>query len=146
MDGVTPSPNLTNRQVEDAAIRFVIERETTRGRHAVDTRGTGAAGDVASDDRLIEVKAYGGSARGQELWLEVRQVEEARTNPNFWLYVVENVRQGDPSRFRLLQLGGDRLQTLLERAVERRYYTVPWPVTHYVDLVREQERDDAAEG
>ncbi len=135
-------PNTTNRQVEDAAIRFVIAREAAEGRQAKDTRGTGAAGDVASDGRVIEVKAYGGSARGQDLWLEVRQVEEARRNPNFWLYVMENVRQGDPSQFRLLTVGGERLQALLARAVERRYYTVPWPVAVYDDLVREQ-RDDA---
>jgi hypothetical protein len=44
---------------------------------------------------------------------------------------VENVRQGDPSQFRLIQLGGEELATLLERAVEHLYYTVPVPVAVY---------------
>ncbi len=41
------------------------------------------------------------------------------------------MRQGDPSRFTLKVLGGDRLRRLLERAKEQRYYTVPWPVADY---------------
>lgn len=114
-----------NRQVENAAIAFVIEQEALQGREAGDSRGRGAAGDLVSGERVIEVKAYGASARGQDLWLEVRQVEEARHNPEFWLYVVENVRQGNPRLFTLLRIGGENLQTLLGRAVERRYYTVP---------------------
>jgi hypothetical protein len=63
--------------------------------------------------------------------LETRQVEEARNNPNFYVYVVENVRQGSPEEFTLKILGGDRLARLLERAKERRYYEVPWPVADY---------------
>lgn len=114
----------------------MLEWEGAHGRPAHDTRGRGAAGDVASQARTIEVKAYGGSARGQDLWLEVRQVEEAASNPDFWLYVVENVRQGDPAQFRLLQIGGKALRSLLARAVERRYFTVPWPVAVYDALVR----------
>lgn len=47
------------------------------------------------------------SCRGDFLWLEIRQVEEARPNPNFYVYVVENVRQGDPDRFRLKVSMGD---------------------------------------
>jgi hypothetical protein len=47
------------------------------------------------------------------------------------VYVVENVRRGDPGQFTLRVLGGDRLRRLLERAKEQRYYTVPWPVSDY---------------
>ncbi|GIG63256.1 hypothetical protein Lfu02_76280 [Longispora fulva] len=130
--------NVTNRQVEDAAVAFVLAWEAARGRTAHDTRGRGAAGDVASGSRTIEVKAYGRAARGQDLWLEVRQVEEAAGNPDFWLYVVENIRQGDPEKFRLLEIGGEALRSLLARAVERRYFTVPWPVAVYDELAREQ--------
>jgi hypothetical protein len=50
--------------------------------------------------------------------LETRQVEEARNNPNFYVYVVENVRQGSPEEFTLKILGGDRLARLLERQGE----------------------------
>ncbi len=83
-------PLVGNRAIEDAAIAHVVQYEQARGRKARDTRHTGAAGDLTSGDRVIEVKAYGRSSRGQDLWLEVRQVEEARSNPNFWLYIVEN--------------------------------------------------------
>lgn len=48
-------------------------------------------------------------------------MNEARTNRDFYLYVVENVRQGDPARFTLRVLGGDRLQRLLGRAKEQHY-------------------------
>ena len=80
---------------------------------------------------MIEVKAYGGSARGSDLFLEVRQVEQAETAENFFVYVVENVRQGDPAHFTLRVLGGEHLRRLLLRKKEQRYYTVPWPVADY---------------
>jgi hypothetical protein len=51
--------------------------------------------------------------------------------PELYLYVVENVRQGDPSLFALKVLGGDLLARLLERSKEQRYFTVPWPVATY---------------
>ncbi|MET7966512.1 DUF3883 domain-containing protein [Micromonospora sp. NPDC005305] len=120
-----------NRAIETAAIKYVIMRELEAGRTAYDVRGTGAPADVASPPRMIEVKAYGKSARGTDLWLEVRQVEEALRNADFWIYVVENVRQGDPNRFTLKMLGGEHLHKLLKRAKEQRYYTVPWPVADY---------------
>ncbi len=129
---------MSNRAIEDTAIVFVLDWEAAHGRPSHDTRGTGAAGDVANTERTIEVKAYGRSARGQDLWLEVRQVEEARRNPNFWLYVVENVRQNNPVEIRLLEIGGETLRALIDRAVERRYFTVPWPVAVYDTLDREQ--------
>lgn len=57
--------NTTNRAVENAAIEYVLAYEREQGRKAWDTRGHGAAADLESDDgRLIEVKAYGRSARG----------------------------------------------------------------------------------
>lgn len=121
----------TNRAVEDAAIAWVIAVEQQEGREAADTRGSGAPGDLLSGERVIEVKAFGRLARGTDLWLEKRQAEEAERNPNFWLYVVENVRQGDPSLFRLARLGGERLRRLLERKKEQITYSVPWPVADY---------------
>lgn len=122
---------MTNRDVETAAIAYVLATEAASGRAGVDTRGRGAAGDVQCGERIIEVKAYGSSARGCDLWLEVRQVEEGRTNPNFWLYIVENIRQGDPDHYRLLRIGGADLQALLLRAREKHYYEVPFPVGLY---------------
>ena len=117
--------------MEDAAISRVMKLERGAGRGPHETRSTGAPADLESPPRLIEPKAFGTSNRGYELWLETRQIDEARRNPDFYVYVVENVRQGDPSRFTLKVLGGERLARLLERAKEQRYYTVPWPVADY---------------
>lgn len=98
-------PLRANKEIEDAAVGWVISIEKQAGRSARDTRYLGDAADISSPPRLIEIKAYGGSARGQELWLEPRQFDAARGNPDFWLYVVENVRQGDPAEFRLIRIG-----------------------------------------
>ncbi len=122
---------LGNKAIEDAAIAWVMELERTAGREPRDTRHAGAPADIESPPRLIEVKAFGVSNRGYELWLETRQVDEARHNADFFVYVVENVRQGDAAQFTLKVLGGARLARLLERAREQRYYTVPWPVADY---------------
>lgn len=135
---MTAVPGLTgNRAIEEAAIAWAIELERAAGRAPFDTRQRGAAADIESPPRTIEVKAFGGTARGADLWLEVRQVEEARRNPHFFVYVVENVRQGDPAEFTLRVLGGERLARLVGRARERRHFDVPWPVADYDSAPRE---------
>jgi hypothetical protein len=121
----------SNKAVEDAAIAWVMELERRAGREPRDTRHSGAPADIESPPRLIEIKAFGRTNRGYDLWFEPRQVEEARRNPHFYVYVVENVRQGEPSLFTLKVLSEKRLQGLLARAKEQRYYTVPWPVADY---------------
>lgn len=126
----------SNSGIEDAAIKWVLDYEQSNGREAHDGRFRGEPTDVVSADRVIEVKAYGGSARGSDLWLEVRQFEEARRNPGFHLYIVENVRQGEPTKFRLIDLHGQSLTLLLDRAKEQCYYTVPFPVAVYDSLVQ----------
>lgn len=122
---------LSNVAIEDAAVEYVIAYETARGRAATDTRGKDAAGDVKSDGRIIEVKAYGRSARGQDLWLEARQVAEAESNPEFWVYVVDNVRQGDLARFGLRRLGGELLAKLVARKRVQTTYILPFLVGVY---------------
>lgn len=131
----------SNRDIEDAAVAFVIAHEQQAGRAARDTRGGGAAADLVSGDRTIEVKAYGASGRGQDLWLEVRQFDEAKQNPHFWLYIVDNVRQGDAADFGLVCLGAGELNSLLERARRRQYYEVPCPVATY-DRLRTDGRQN----
>lgn len=96
-----------------------------------DVRYKSAAADISSPPRTIEVKAFGKSNRGYDLWLETRQLEEGLGNPHFYIYVVENVRQGDPALFTLRVLGGERLARLLAGAKEQHYFTVPWPVADY---------------
>lgn len=125
------TPIRGSRAIEAAAIAWVLDLERLAGRAPVDTRHQGAPADVESPPRTIEVKAYGQSARGNDLWLEVRQVEEAERNEHFYVYVVENVAQGDRSAFTQRVPGGRQLQTLLARKREQRYFTVPWPVGHY---------------
>jgi hypothetical protein len=121
-----------NKAVENAAVAWVIELERAAGRHPVDTRHIATApGDIESPPRTIEVKAAGRSSRGSDLWLETRQVDAARQDSNFYVYLVENVLQGDPTRFSLKVLGGELLARLLSRAKEQRYYTVPLPVKEY---------------
>lgn len=96
-----------HKAIEDAAIAFVIDHERRQGRAARDTRHRGAAADVASEGRVIEVKAFARSVRSSGfLMLETRHVEEARHNANFYEYLVENVAQGDPAKFELRVLGG----------------------------------------
>jgi Domain of unknown function (DUF3883) len=120
-----------NKATEDAAIAWVMQLEMAAGRSPRDTRYRGAPADIESPPRLIEVKAFGKSTRGDDLLVEPRQLAEARGNPHFYIYVVENVRQGDPSLFTLRVLAGDSLQHLLARAKEYRYYGIPWPVGDY---------------
>lgn len=128
----------TNRQIEDAAIAHVLGLEIAAGRAAFDARGRGALADIGGD-RVIEVKAYGSSARGTDLWLETRQVQAAEADPErFHLVIVENVRQGDPSAFRVLDLCGETLAELLLRKREKHYFEVPFPVAIYDALAGEQ--------
>lgn len=121
----------SNKEIENAAIAWVLTQEEAEGRLPKDVRFSGAPYDIDSPPRAIEVKAFGGSNRGFGLWLEVSQVDEARRNPNFFVYVVENVREGDPDHFTLKVLDAERLHRLLQRAKERRHYEVPWPVADY---------------
>lgn len=126
---------MSNRQIEDAAIRAVLQREQIAGRRAVDVRGRGAVGDIEGD-RIIEVKAYGTTARGNDMWLETRQVQAALADPErFHLVLVENVRQGDPEFFRVIDICGEDLTALLERRREKHYFEVPLPTGVYDRLV-----------
>jgi hypothetical protein len=121
-----------NKAVEDAAIRWVMQLERAAGRQPVDRRHDQSfPADIHSSPRTIEVKAFGTTARGFDLWLEARQVGAGRSDPNFHLYIVENSAQGDPTLFTLKILSGDLLRKLLTRAKEQRYFTVPWPTKLY---------------
>lgn len=128
-------PLIGNKAIEDAAIAFVMEYERRAGRDPEDTRYRGAAADLESSGRVIEVKAAANSVRSSGfLLLEPRQVEEALRNQHFYVYVVENVGQGDQTNFELRILGGEQLRRLIERAKERRYFEVPLPAAEYDSL------------
>ena len=51
--------------------------------------------------------------------------------------IVENVRQGDPTELRVLDITGNRLVGLLSRKREKRYFEVPFPVAVYDELLAE---------
>ena len=48
---------MSNREIEDAAIRLVLAHEAAAGRAATDTRHRNAPTDI-DGDRLIEVKDW----------------------------------------------------------------------------------------
>src|SRR6516162_7091328 len=73
---------LANAEIEHAAIEHVLELERQAGREPVDVHLQGFPYDVSSPPRKIEVKAFGGSARGAPVPLEDRQVKAAQEDPN----------------------------------------------------------------
>lgn len=118
--------------VESAALEFVLDHERRAGRAPIDARYVASTpADVVSGDRLIAVKACSATSRGNDLWLETPQAQAAVSRANFHLYLVENVRQGDPALFQLLDIHGEQLRRLMTSAVERSHVTVPWPDAEY---------------
>lgn len=132
---------LSNHEIESRAIDAVIAFERAAGREATDTRTRkGALVDVESFDevtkekRLIEVKAFGGAGRGDDLWLEPNQIKAFAKDPSAHLYLVTNVRSADPSAIRILDLTGEQLRERLGKKREKHYFEVPMPVAVYDDL------------
>jgi hypothetical protein len=131
--GPLPVPPLRGHQVEAAAVTWVLQYERQQGRVPSDKRYLASyPADIESPPRMIEIKATASSYRGWFLPVESVQLEQARTNPDFYIYVVENVGQGDAALFTLRILSGDHLRRLVERATERRYFEVPWPTADYL--------------
>jgi hypothetical protein len=109
---------MANRDAEDLGVEYVLELERAAGREPRDTRKTGDPVDIVSPPRLIEVKAYGGSARGQPIPLEQRQVDALHANPdNFFLYIVDGIDRardglGEPQ---VLLLHGATIAAMVDR-------------------------------
>lgn len=129
---MTFEPLVGNKAIEDAAIALVMQLERTVGRTPRDRRHEADfAGDISSPPRTIEVKAVGKDQRGWFVPLETRQYIAAKADLNFYLYVVDNIRQGDPTAFRLKVFGGAQLARLLIAAKRREYYELPIPVAEF---------------
>ena len=125
-------PIVGNKAVEDAAIDWVMALEREAGRQPIDRRhDPGFAADIASPPRTIEVKAVGKDQRGWFVPIETRQYEAALSNADFFLYVIDNITQGDKSAFRLKVFGGETLKRLLGNAKKREYYEMPIPVAEF---------------
>jgi hypothetical protein len=138
-----------NPAIEKAAIAYVIDCEQRQGRAARDARGSGlgGAGDVESDGRIIEVKAFskwGLKSTGLLLFTPA-QLREGERNANYYIYIVENVAQGDPSKFELRELHGTDLQRLLAGAKPQRFY-VPVRAADYARLGRPCVEPEARRG
>jgi hypothetical protein len=121
------------KAIHDPAVRWVMQLERAAGRKPVDRRDDPSfPGDIESKPRTIVVSALAGRSSSGEwaLTLGARQFEEARRNPSFYIYAVENTHLGDPTMFSLKVLSGTRLREFLGWARERHYFEMRWPISH----------------
>lgn len=138
-DAKLPDAEIVDKTIEDRAVRFVIDQERRLGREARDTRRKPGAADVESSGRIIEIKASSDWAVRSNglLYVTGPQLRRA-SDPNFYLYVVENVSQGDPSKIEIRVLHGEELQRLFSGAKPDIYY-VPVRAGDYKKLPRLEE-------
>jgi hypothetical protein len=129
---------LTNAEIESIAIKHVMSLERGANREPRDVRHGGQPFDIFSPPRKIEVKAFGGSARGAALPLEDSQVQAAKQDPeNFYVYVVDNIASERPAKITVRMLHGATLSKIIDRAMPRITY---WPT------LRAAEYDQVGEG
>jgi hypothetical protein len=132
-------PITVDESKEDAAVRYVIERERRLGREARDTRRRPGAPDIESGDRMIELKVVGRWLRTRGVLLFTPgQIRKAEQQADYYVYIVENLDQGDPSKFEVRVLHGDDLRRLCAGAKQQRVY-VPVHVGDYAKLPRLDE-------
>lgn len=106
-----------NSEIENVAIEHVLRLVRQAGRTPEDVHLRGLPFDISSPPRMIEVKAFGGSARGAAVPLEDRQVEAATQYPDsFYLYVVDNVAKADLGAVQVRVIQGEALRELLARS------------------------------
>jgi hypothetical protein len=87
---------------------------------------------VSSPPRKIEVKAFGGSARGAPIPLEQRQVDAAREDQdNYYVYVVDNVARADEGKMKVRVLHGETLHAMINSATPHVTYWPTYQVTAY---------------
>jgi len=114
-----------NKATEQAAISHVMALERAAVRDPKDVRSSGLPYDVESSPRMIEVKAFSRSARGEALPLEHRQVVAARANPeHYYLYVVDNLAGLDGAEIGVRILHGEAQLAMIERSQPQITY---WP-------------------
>ncbi len=123
---------MANADIERAGIEYVLRLEREAGRHPEDVHDQrGFSYDVSSPPRKIEVKAFGGSARGAPIPLEDRQVKAAREDPeNFYVYVVDNIASGDQAKIAVRVLHGPVLRAMIDRTMPQITY---WPTLRTSD-------------
>jgi hypothetical protein len=126
-----------NAEVERAAIEYVMGLERDAGRLPEDVHLRGFPYDISSPPRKIEVKAFGGSARGAPIPLEERQAQAAREDlDNFYVYVVDNVSGGDQPKIAVRVVHGQALRAMLDRAAPHVTYWSTLRTSDYDQLAR----------
>lgn len=122
---------MTNSETERVAIEHVMALERRAGRQPEDVHLRGHPYDISSPPRKIEVKAFGGSARGAPVPLEDRQVKAAQESPeNFYVYVVDNIAGAAGAKIAVRVLHGEILRAMLDRATPHITY---WPTLRTAD-------------
>ena len=135
MSEATFAPIVGNTKVASAAVEFVLAQEERRGRQAHDSRKPSGHGDVQSDGRIIEVIACGNRIPPIGLLVTPGQVDKLEKNSHYAIYVVENIRQGNPAKFELRELRGVLLREVLANKKVQRY-RLPVPVAAYAKMPR----------
>jgi hypothetical protein len=96
---------------------------------------------VESRGRIIEVKAFGRFAELRTegtLLFTPPQLLVGAENAAYFVYVVENVAQGDPSKFEIRVLYGDDLRRLFAGAKPQRSYVT----VHVADYLKMPRLDE----
>lgn len=121
-----------NKETEQAAIAHVMALERAAGRDPKDVHALGHPYDVDSSPRMIEVKAFGRSARSEPLPLEHRQVTAAKANPeHYYVYVVDNLAGIGGAEVGVRILHGETLLTMIERSRPQITYWPTFKATEY---------------
>jgi Domain of unknown function (DUF3883) len=127
---------LANADIEHAGIEYVMRLERQAGRQPEDVHHQGFPYDVSSPPRKIEVKAFGGSARGAPIPIEDSQVTAAREDPeHFYVYVVDNLAAADQTEIAVRVLYGSALQAMLGKAAPHVTYWPTLRTSHYDKIV-----------
>ena len=88
--------SLSNKEIEDRAIKAVIDFEKSEHREAKDIRRQHKSYDVHSGNRIIEVKGIEKSLQKSGNWRFIQQksVQLALKEDNFYLYIIDNLGKG----------------------------------------------------
>jgi len=127
-----PSIPITNQPEKDnAPITWVIKKRKGKPGVGPWTLVSRGARRRRESPRTVEVKSFGGPTGASSSRWSRDNFDEARSNPDFFVYIVENVGRGDPGLSTLKVLDHNRLPPLLKKAKERRHYEIPWPIADY---------------
>lgn len=123
---------MANIETENVAVEYVMALERNADRQPEDVRAKRLPYDVSSPPRKIEVKAFGGSARGAPVPLEASQVAAAKEDPeNFYVYVVDNVARADRGEMNARIIHGEMLCAMIERTEPHVTYWPTFRVAEY---------------